>query len=188
MVELGKQQVEATTQFVPNETKQLPSYAAAVKGRKAQNLSRQIPPTFITQGPGSVKIGTAHQQWQPVSNLTQGMPIKPMQRSELEQAVLECVQPAMQVPGDLTSTATNFTANQQQLEKMLPANDPNCTSIHVKGIPDSFNNQHCLKEHFSEFGQVMKIQCNPTKLCATVTYKQKVLQALIITLCIYLYL
>ena len=94
-----------------------------------------------------MKIGTAHQQWQPVSNLTKGMPIKPMQRSELEQAALECVQLAMQVPGDLILTNTNFTASRQQLEKMLPAKDPNCTStcIHIKSIHDNFNNQHCLK-------------------------------------------
>lgn len=179
LVELGKhQEAGPSVQYPQNETQQPSSYAAAVQGRKAPNPSRQIPPTFITQGPASVKMGSVYlnqgKEWQPPSNLTQSMSVGLVQNqrsvhsSTTEQALLG-VQSEMRDTSKVTSK--HFTASKQQQK---PASDPNCTSIHVKGIPSEYNNQNFLSDHFTKFGQVLGIQCNPAKLCATVTYKQKV--------------
>lgn len=174
LVELGKhQEAGPSTQFAQNETRPPLSYAAAVQGKKAQNLVRQIPPSFITQGPASVKMSSAHlnqgKEWQHPSNLTQ-INRRSVQNSTSEQAMLGV---QSEILDSSEATSKHFTASKQQQRKMVPASDPNCTSIHIKGIPSEYNNQSFLSDHFSKFGQVIGVHCNPAKLCATVTYKQK---------------
>ena len=51
---------------------------------------------------------------------------------------------------------------------------PTNLTLHVKGVPDKLNNESFMEKHFSRFGPLKAIECNPQKKYATVTFQDKV--------------
>lgn len=52
----------------------------------------------------------------------------------------------------------------------LPVN----MTLHVKGVPAELNNEAFMEKHFSRFGALKGIECNPQKRYATITFQNKV--------------
>ena len=52
--------------------------------------------------------------------------------------------------------------------------DTSSASLHLKKVPDQFNNKEFLLLHFNQFGPVSKIQCHPEKKFAQVHFTTKV--------------
>ncbi len=48
------------------------------------------------------------------------------------------------------------------------------TTLHLKAIPPQFNNKLFLQNHFSQFGKVIDLKCNKTKMFATVHFQTHV--------------
>ena len=62
----------------------------------------------------------------------------------------------------------------ESLAQFTQASSLGGAALHVKGIPDELNNPIFLKKHFSRFGPVKDIKCNPNKLYATVEFEMRV--------------
>ena len=83
--------------------------------------------------------------------------------------------------------ATNFQPRMQAAMNAplqvgagsLPMN----MTLHVKGVPDELNNPAFLEAHFSTFGPLNDIECNPQKKYATVTFRDKVHVILAVLYC-----
>ena len=71
-------------------------------------------------------------------------------------------------PGLQSQTLSGAT--QSSGAGMLDSN----TTLHVKGVPTELNNEAFMEKHFSMFGPLKAIECNPQKRYATVTFQDKV--------------
>lgn len=85
------------------------------------------------------------------------------------------------VPAELPSydQATLLTANQPGLQLQSgqlnsAGGHPSNMTLHVKGVPLELNNEAFMEKHFSRFGPLKAIECNPQKRYATVTFQDKV--------------
>lgn len=83
-----------------------------------------------------------------------------------------------------TSVSTHDTVEEDNSSPDLKSHDPRLTaeplpdignqSLHLKGVPDEVNDEAYLLSHFSKYGPVDSVQCDPTKKCANVHFRARV--------------
>ncbi len=68
----------------------------------------------------------------------------------------------------------------RQTAQMIPGTDSK--SLHLKGVPDVFNNQDDLSSHFSKFGPIQSIVCDTNKRFADVHFITRVTIVTMVTI------
>lgn len=133
----------------------------------------------------------------PINSDARGMPHNPIAGGPIGQSKLESSFPSRPPPPPYSSSSGGVSNDPLHLSSLVTAPPrqqmsgynprtqtvplgqgangvSSSTALHLKALPDQFNDEALLMNHFSKFGHVTRIKCNTAKMYATVTFKTHV--------------